>query len=173
MGFNKAFAKDEICLYVLVCKHAHDILFSEENKEQNTQLQNNFGRKYLHMHKNVKKAIDILYIVLVFWFCFQCGYILRFNKKLMILLTGSFMVKLEIYQTNVSSVRNKKEIQVGKYHEAFFFLRAFNIQQNVQASISQFTKHCPLKIFLGKCFWDNIHCIVCSPLRDLQCMLSV
>lgn len=28
-----------------VCKNAHDLLLSEDNKKQNTQLQNNFGEK--------------------------------------------------------------------------------------------------------------------------------
>lgn len=49
MEFNIAFAMDEICLYVLVCKHAKDILLSEKNKEQNTQIQSNFwGKIFAH-----------------------------------------------------------------------------------------------------------------------------
>lgn len=66
VGFNLTIAKDEICLYILVCKNAHNILWSEDNKEQNTELQSTFvAKKYLHMHKNVRNDIDIPYTVLV------------------------------------------------------------------------------------------------------------
>lgn len=66
MAFNVAIAVDEICSYVLLWKSAHDLLPSEEDKEQNTQLQNSLEKVNIcTCMKNVGRDINILYTVLV------------------------------------------------------------------------------------------------------------
>lgn len=50
-------------VHIPVHKNAHDLLLTEEEKEQKTQHRNNFcGKKYFHMHENVRKNMNILYV---------------------------------------------------------------------------------------------------------------